>query len=133
MVTSGLPERAALETAAAAAGHSFSITQFVDEPTFYLAVLTFTGNRFRPRHHHPAEQLAALYDSIFDQFDLDGSGTVDFAEFRSEMKKILLAVADGLGASPIQIAFEADPDGGRSFLRQAADLEATKLAGDNRG
>ncbi|KAK8948445.1 hypothetical protein KSP39_PZI005210 [Platanthera zijinensis] len=81
----------------------------------------------------PPEQLAALYDSIFDQFDLDGSGTVDLAEFRSEMKKILLAVADGLGASPIQIAFEADPDGGRSFLRQAADLEATKLAGDNRG
>lgn len=41
MVTSGLPERAALGSAAAA--HSFDITEFVDEPTFYLAVLTFTG------------------------------------------------------------------------------------------
>lgn len=73
----------------------------------------------------PPEQLAALYDSIFEQFDCDHSGTVDLPEFRAEMKKILLAIADGLGSSPIQMAVEDDDN---NFLQQAADLEAQKLA-----
>ncbi|PKA61028.1 calcium-dependent protein kinase [Apostasia shenzhenica] len=76
----------------------------------------------------PPEQISALYDSIFDQFDCDGSGTVDLPEFRSEMKKILLAIADGLGSSPIQVAIDEDLNGGQSFLREAVDLEAAKLA-----
>ncbi|KAJ7982135.1 Calcium-binding EF-hand family protein [Quillaja saponaria] len=41
----------------------------------------------------PPEQLSQLYDSIFDRFDNDHSGTVDLVEFRSEMKKIMLAIA----------------------------------------
>ncbi|XP_022766874.1 uncharacterized protein LOC111311611 [Durio zibethinus] len=72
----------------------------------------------------PPEQLTQLYDSIFDKFDCDGSGTVDLQEFRSEMKKILLAIADGLGSCPIQMALEDDD---QSFLKKAADLEAAKL------
>ncbi|XP_068662272.1 uncharacterized protein [Aristolochia californica] len=72
----------------------------------------------------PPEQLAALYNSIFDKFDCDHSGTVDLKEFRSEMKKIMLAIADGLGSSPIQIAI----DDGSSLLQKAADLEAQKIA-----
>ncbi|KAF4390898.1 hypothetical protein CsatB_014810 [Cannabis sativa] len=72
-----------------------------------------------------AEQLSQLYDSIFDKFDCDRSGTVDREEFRSEMKKILLAIADGLGSSPIQMVLEDDDP---TFLKQAADLEASKLA-----
>ncbi|RWW09736.1 hypothetical protein GW17_00026759 [Ensete ventricosum] len=39
MVTNSLPDRAELERAATE--HSFQITEFVDEPTFYLAVLRF--------------------------------------------------------------------------------------------
>ncbi|XVE75793.1 hypothetical protein DITRI_Ditri12bG0120900 [Diplodiscus trichospermus] len=70
------------------------------------------------------EQLTQLYDSIFDKFDCDSSGTVDLPEFRSEMKKILLAIADGLGSSPIQMALEDDD---QSFLKKAADFEAAKL------
>lgn len=42
-VTSALPERSALEKAAAV--HSLQIIEFVDEPTFYLAVLTFAGSQ----------------------------------------------------------------------------------------
>ncbi|KAL4352282.1 hypothetical protein GQ457_06G011340 [Hibiscus cannabinus] len=72
----------------------------------------------------PPEQLTQLYNSIFDRFDCDGSGTVDLQEFRSEMKKILLAIADGLGSSPIQMVLEDDD---QSFLKKAADLEAAKL------
>ncbi|KAI0523245.1 uncharacterized protein LOC110092543 [Dendrobium catenatum] len=80
----------------------------------------------------PSDQISALYDSIFEQFDIDQNGTVDLAEFRSEMKKILLAIADGLGTSPVQIALEADEDGGLSLLQEAADLEASKIAGGQR-
>lgn len=72
------------------------------------------------------DQLTQLYDSIFEKFDCDQSGTVDLDEFRSEMKKILLAIADGLGSSPIQMALEDDDDN-NNFLKRAADLEASKL------
>ncbi|EEF50229.1 uncharacterized protein LOC8289320 [Ricinus communis] len=72
----------------------------------------------------PPEQLTQLYDSIFEKFDCDKSGTVDLDEFRTEIKKILLAIADGLGSSPIQMALEDDDQG---FLKKAADLEASKL------
>uniref|UniRef100_A0A2P2IRH1 Calcium ion binding protein n=1 Tax=Rhizophora mucronata TaxID=61149 RepID=A0A2P2IRH1_RHIMU len=76
----------------------------------------------------PPEQLTQLYDSIFEKFDCDKSGTVDLEEFRSEMKKILLAIADGLGSCPIQMAIddEVDPQH-TNFLKQAADLEASKV------
>ncbi|GMI63348.1 hypothetical protein like AT2G44310 [Hibiscus trionum] len=76
----------------------------------------------------PPEQLTQLYNSIFERFDCDGSGTVDLQEFRSEMKKILLAIADGLGSCPIQMVLEDDD---QSFLKKAADLEAAKLESNN--
>lgn len=71
------------------------------------------------------EELTRLYDSVFDTFDGDSSGTVDRGEFLSEMKKIMLAIADGLGSSPIQMALENDSP---SLLQKAADLEASKTA-----
>ncbi|EYU27159.1 hypothetical protein ABFS82_02G128700 [Erythranthe guttata] len=74
----------------------------------------------------PPEELTKLYDSIFNQFDCDKSGTVDQMEFTAELKNILLAIADGLGSSPIQMALEDDDSG---FLKKAADLEASKLSG----
>ncbi|KAK4410999.1 UNVERIFIED_CONTAM: hypothetical protein Scaly_0198500 [Sesamum calycinum] len=73
----------------------------------------------------PPEELTKLYDSIFEKFDCDHSGTVDQKEFRDELKNILLAIADGLGSSPIQMALEDDD---QSFLKKAADLEASKLS-----
>ncbi|KAM6554035.1 hypothetical protein CsatB_014797 [Cannabis sativa] len=71
-----------------------------------------------------AKQLSHLYDFIFYKFDYYQSGTVDREEFRFEMKKILLAIAAGLGSSPIQMVLEDDDS---TFLKQAADLEASKL------
>lgn len=73
----------------------------------------------------PPEQLTKLYDSIFDRFDCDNSGTVDREEFMSETKKIMLAIADGLGSCPIQLAIEDDD---QSLLKKAADLEASKIS-----
>ncbi|KAL3516618.1 hypothetical protein ACH5RR_023520 [Cinchona calisaya] len=74
----------------------------------------------------PPDELTKLYDSIFDKFDCDNNGTVDREEFRNEMKKIMLAIADGLGSCPIQMALEDGDD--ESFLKQAADLEASKTS-----
>lgn len=73
----------------------------------------------------PPEQLTKLYDSIFEKFDLDSSGSIDLHEFNAEMKKIMLAIADGLGSCPIQMALEDDD---QNFLKKAADLEASKLS-----
>ncbi|XAR54300.1 hypothetical protein NMG60_11029363 [Bertholletia excelsa] len=70
------------------------------------------------------EELTKLYDSIFEKFDCDKNGTIDREEFKSEMKKIMLAIADGLGSCPIQMALEDDD---QNFLKQAADLEASKI------
>ena len=72
----------------------------------------------------PAD-VAALYDAVFEQFDADGSGAVDRAEFRDEMRRIMLAVADGLGSQPIQVAVD---DEGGSFLLEAAEHEAAEIA-----
>ncbi|XP_039015598.1 uncharacterized protein LOC120145988 [Hibiscus syriacus] len=77
----------------------------------------------------PPEMLNELYDSVFDKFDVDGSNTVDPNEFKSEMKKILLAIADGLGSCPIQMALEDDDRS--NFLKKAADLEAAKLVANH--
>ncbi|KAK7313828.1 hypothetical protein VNO77_39030 [Canavalia gladiata] len=72
----------------------------------------------------PPDQLKILYDSIFDKFDGDKSGAVDRREFREEMKKIMLAIADGLGSFPIRMVLEDDPN---SLLQKAVDLEASKI------
>ncbi|KAL6878520.1 hypothetical protein ACP4OV_012690 [Aristida adscensionis] len=72
----------------------------------------------------PAE-VAALYDAVFDQFDADRSGAVDRAEFRDEMRRIMLAVADGLGSQPLQVAVD---DERGSFLLEAAQHEAATIA-----
>ncbi|GJW61215.1 calcium-binding EF-hand family protein [Tanacetum coccineum] len=55
----------------------------------------------------PPEELTRLYDLVFVTFDGDHNGTVDREEFGAEMK-IMLAIADGLGSSPIQTAVEDD-------------------------
>ena len=48
------------------------------------------------------EELSKLHDSIFKKFDGDKSGTVDHNKFRWEVKKIMLAIAEGLGPFLIQ-------------------------------
>ena len=72
----------------------------------------------------PAE-VAALYDAVFEQFVADHSGPVDRAEFRDEMRRIMLAVAEGLGSQPLQVAVD---DEGGSFLLEAAEHEAAAIA-----
>lgn len=49
------------------------------------------------------EELQAIYDQVFEQFDTDHNEKVDKAEFIEQVKQMLLAVADGLGNNPFNI------------------------------
>eukprot|EP00249_Psilotum_nudum_P035964 c6041_g1_i1 orf=171-578(+) len=67
------------------------------------------------------DELNALYDSVFEKFDTDQNGKIDPLEFRDQMRAILLAVADGLGAAPLYLVMEEG-----SFLQDAVDHEASR-------
>lgn len=65
-------------------------------------------------------ELARVYNSLFLQFDHDSNGTVDLEEFKAETKQMMLAMANGLGFLPIQMALEED-----SILKKAVEKEST--------
>ncbi|PON56086.1 Parvalbumin [Trema orientale] len=69
------------------------------------------------------DELAQVYGSLFDLFDHDSSGTVDLEEFESETKRMMLAMANGLGFLPVQMVLEED-----SFLKKAVERESSKVA-----
>ena len=69
------------------------------------------------------KELAHVYNSLFVQFDHDSNGTVDLEEFKTETKRMMLALATGMGFLPVQMVLE---DG--SFLKIAVERESTKLA-----
>ncbi|EEF33417.1 uncharacterized protein LOC8265572 [Ricinus communis] len=64
-------------------------------------------------------ELARVYDSLFLQFDHDLNGTVDLEEYMTETKKMLLAMANGIGLLPIQMVLEED-----SLLKKAVEKES---------
>ena len=63
-------------------------------------------------------ELNALYDSVFESFDTDQNDTVDLKEFRSSLRQILLAIAEGLGSCPLTMLLEEG-----SLLKDAVDHE----------
>ncbi|XP_038888629.1 uncharacterized protein LOC120078427 [Benincasa hispida] len=69
------------------------------------------------------DELSSVYGSLFSQFDRDCNGKVDLGEFMAETKKMMLAMANGIGFSPVQMLLEEN-----SFLKKAVDRESTKLA-----
>ncbi|KMT02519.1 hypothetical protein BVRB_9g204590 [Beta vulgaris subsp. vulgaris] len=69
------------------------------------------------------EELATTYGALFLQFDHDLNGAVDIQEFKAETKRMMLAVANGLGFLPIQMVLEED-----SLLKKAVELELAKIA-----
>ncbi|CAL9013632.1 unnamed protein product [Prunus brigantina] len=68
------------------------------------------------------EEIAHVYDSLFVQFDHDSNGAVDLEEFKAETKHMMLAMANGMGFLPVQMALEED-----SFLKKAVERESTKI------
>ncbi|VVA17486.1 PREDICTED: Calcium-binding [Prunus dulcis] len=68
------------------------------------------------------EEIARVYDSLFVQFDHDSNGAVDLEEFKAETKRMMLAMANGMGFLPVQMVLEED-----SFLKKAVERESTKI------
>ncbi|XP_021724541.1 uncharacterized protein LOC110701935 [Chenopodium quinoa] len=69
------------------------------------------------------EELATTYGALFLQFDHDLNGGVDIEEFKAETKRMMLAVANGLGVLPIHMVLEED-----SLLKKAVERELAKIA-----
>ncbi|XP_028799934.1 uncharacterized protein LOC114755236 [Neltuma alba] len=65
------------------------------------------------------DEAARVYDSLFVQFDHDLNGRVDLREFKEETKKMMIAMANGIGFVPLQMALEAD-----SLLLKAVQRES---------
>ncbi|KAL3696493.1 hypothetical protein R1sor_010569 [Riccia sorocarpa] len=72
------------------------------------------------------EELKAIYDEVFEKFDTDHNETVDHGEFREQIKEILLAVADGLGDSPLNMVVDDDSLLARAVEREEAENQRVK-------
>ncbi|KAK6925727.1 EF-hand domain [Dillenia turbinata] len=68
------------------------------------------------------EETGSLYEIVFEKFDTDHNGSIDIEEFKSEMKEIMLAIARGIGDSPVEVALESN-----SFLMKAIEHEIGKM------
>ncbi|KAL2926265.1 Penta-EF hand domain-containing protein 2 [Bienertia sinuspersici] len=68
------------------------------------------------------EEVGATYGALFLQFDHNLNGAVDVQEFKAETKRMMLAVANGLGFLPVQMVLEQD-----SLLKTAVERELTKI------
>ena len=65
------------------------------------------------------EEATRVYDSLFVQFDHDLNGRVDLIEFKEETKKMMIAMANGIGFVPLQMVLEHD-----SLLLKAVKRES---------
>ncbi|KAM7498383.1 hypothetical protein LguiA_022797 [Lonicera macranthoides] len=68
------------------------------------------------------DELNRVYGSLFVQFDRDSNGAVDLEEFKAETKRMMLAMANGLGFLPVQMVLEEG-----SFLKKAVERELSKV------
>ncbi|KAG8489205.1 hypothetical protein CXB51_017240 [Gossypium anomalum] len=68
------------------------------------------------------KELAHVYKSLFVLLDHDSNGTVGLEEFKSETKRMMLAIANGMGFLPVQMVLEEG-----SFLKIAVERESNKL------
>ncbi|MED6137678.1 hypothetical protein PIB30_067167 [Stylosanthes scabra] len=99
-----------------------SYTEMVEE----LRRLRVMETHFGVDVKRDAEEVARVYESLFEQFDHDMNGSVDEDEFKKETKKMMLAMANGLGSLPVQMALEHD-----SLLLKAVKREYSYAASHN--
>lgn len=64
-------------------------------------------------------EVANVYESLFVQFDHDLNGKVDLTEFKEETKRMMLAMANGMGFLPVQMLLEHD-----SLLKKAVERDS---------
>ncbi|KAJ7978089.1 putative Calcium-binding EF hand family protein [Quillaja saponaria] len=68
-----------------------------------------------------SQEIDNIYEKVFEKFDEDKDGEIDRDEFKSLMKEIMLAIARGIGDSPVIVALGED-----SLLTRAVQHESTK-------
>lgn len=68
------------------------------------------------------EMVDDLFETIFVRFDVDGNGAIDRDEFRSLSKEMVLAMANGIGGSPVLLALHRD-----SLLIKAVEHELATI------
>jgi Ca2+-binding EF-hand superfamily protein len=64
------------------------------------------------------EKIDHLFDTIFDRFDEDQSGSIDPREFKCLIRELMFAMGRGFGNSPVLVALEID-----SLLMKAVEHE----------
>ncbi|CAK9316168.1 unnamed protein product [Citrullus colocynthis] len=69
------------------------------------------------------DELSSVYSSLFLQFDRDLDGTVNLDEYKTETKRMMLAMANGIGFLPVQMVLEEG-----SFLMKAVERETAIMA-----
>ncbi|GMN27897.1 hypothetical protein TIFTF001_001840 [Ficus carica] len=68
-------------------------------------------------------EVAQVYNLLFQLFDHDSNGVVDLEEFEAETKRMMLAMANGMGFLPLQMVLEED-----SLLKKAVERESAKVS-----
>ncbi|XP_015875318.2 uncharacterized protein LOC107412118 [Ziziphus jujuba] len=68
------------------------------------------------------EIISKLIDTIFERFDEDHNGGLDSKEFKSLSKEMMLAMARGIGSSPVHLALNKD-----SLLMRAVEHELATM------
>ncbi|XP_062107261.1 uncharacterized protein LOC133818423 [Humulus lupulus] len=114
--------------------HMFICDRFADLDTNHDGILSYAemlkelkSLRVFETHYgidvkpEPGE-LAQVYNSLFELFDHDSSGTIELEEFEAETKRMMLAMANGMGFLPVQMVLEED-----SFLKKAVERETSKV------
>ncbi|KAA0059112.1 hypothetical protein IC582_000510 [Cucumis melo] len=69
------------------------------------------------------DELSSVYSSLFLQFDRDSDGMVDLDAYKTEIKRMMLAMANGIGFLPVQMVLEEG-----SFLMKAVERETAIMA-----
>ena len=70
----------------------------------------------------PKDEINVLHDAIFERFDADKNGVIDGQEFQTLLAETMLAVARGIGGSPVLVALEHG-----SLLMRAAEHEKARV------
>lgn len=68
------------------------------------------------------EEEEHVYDALFKQFDTDGDGVVNEADFASQMREMVLGIARGLRGCPLHMLLDTD-----SILSHAVQYEEQLL------
>ncbi|GAB2287413.1 hypothetical protein Dimus_021790 [Dionaea muscipula] len=71
-----------------------------------------------------ARAAKEMDDSIFERFDVDQSGTIDQEGFRQMLSELMLAVARGIGSTPVSVLVEED-----SMMMKAYEHEEARVEG----